>query len=491
MDNTLAYNYFTKVDFGDIDGYFDKKLEEYFIDENYWSKLVEGNKFFVIGRKGTGKSAICRWIKNQEQEKGIIVSNLSFKNFPFEKLLNLSDDDFACPNQYQSIWRNIIYSEIAKCIVLDANAECTEFYRKLKEYVEFKFGTNLIDLHSKVTRQTVKNERGLFLKPISSKSGNSVENEVVDELTNLSTINSALEMYLMQYLSTCHTSRYVIQFDQLDDNYTVYNATDKYFQSIISLFKVVYDINQNFLLRDIPVKVISYLRSDIFYEIDPVDAESARWDDYKLSLSWSIINRSDWRNPRLLEMIDQRIIYSIPELRQYASPFRMIFKDIKMDNNQSVFSYIVRRTCQRPRDVIQYCKKIQEQLSRWGKLNNRSIIDAEKDYSSWLLGEMANEIGPNVSDKKALFLFLRNLGNKQISYDEFSRQYSSYRNNIKVETDDLLQILYRLGIIINVSNRKESIEYYSIIRNEKSEYNKKLSFIINAGLIKGLHAVSV
>lgn len=51
MDNTLAYNYFTKVDFGDIDGYFDKKLEGYFIDENYWSKLVEGNKFFVIRKK--------------------------------------------------------------------------------------------------------------------------------------------------------------------------------------------------------------------------------------------------------------------------------------------------------------------------------------------------------------------------------------------------------------------------------------------------------
>lgn len=404
--------------------------------------------------------------------------------------MNLSDDDFACPNQYQSIWRNIIYSEIAKCIVSDANAEYTEYYKKIKQYVDFKFGTNLVDLHSKVTRQTVKNERGLFLEPISRKMGDSIEKELSDDFTNLSSINSTLETYLMDYLSACNTSRYVIQFDQLDDNYTVYNATDKYFQSIISLFKVVYDINQNFLLKDIPVKIISYLRSDIYYEINPVDAESARWDDYKLSLSWSIINRSDWRNPRLLEMIDQRIIYSIPELKQYASPFRLIFGDIKMDNNQSVFSYIVRRTCQRPRDVIQYCKKIQEEVSRWGKLNSRSIIDAEKNYSSWLLSEMANELGPNVSDKKALFLFLRNLGKGQISYKDFSRQYNSYKESVMVETNDLLQILYRLGIIINVINTRNSTEYYSIIRNEKSEYNKDLFLIINAGLIKGLHSIS-
>lgn len=99
---------FKAIDFGAIDGLNDKHLSSYFLDKNYWSKIINGKEFFVIGRKGTGKSAIYTWLFEQQYNKGILIENLSFKNFPFEKLLRLSDDDFSKPNQYQSIWRNII-----------------------------------------------------------------------------------------------------------------------------------------------------------------------------------------------------------------------------------------------------------------------------------------------------------------------------------------------------------------------------------------------
>lgn len=100
------------VDFGDIDGLYDPNLEKYFVDYEYWRDIVEGKRYFVIGRKGTGKSAVYNWIKKVSPEKYTLVSNLSFKHFPFEKLLTLSDDNFAIPNQYQSIWRNVLSSLI-------------------------------------------------------------------------------------------------------------------------------------------------------------------------------------------------------------------------------------------------------------------------------------------------------------------------------------------------------------------------------------------
>src|SRR5680860_42878 len=96
-----------QTDFGNPDGLYDANLENYFLDQNYWQKVVEDKSFFVIGRKGTGKSAIYNWIFNRQFDKGILISNLSFRSFPFEKLLKLSDDDFTRPNQYQSIWKYI------------------------------------------------------------------------------------------------------------------------------------------------------------------------------------------------------------------------------------------------------------------------------------------------------------------------------------------------------------------------------------------------
>lgn len=483
------FNLIDKIDFGDIDGLYDKNLNEYFLDDNYWNNLVEGRKFFVIGRKGTGKSAIYNWVHSQQSNKAVIVSNLSFKNFPFEKLLKLTDDDFSRPNQYQSVWRNIILSEICKHIVIDSKSKANETFREIKKYVNHKFGTDLTDLHKKVTKQTTKTTTGLFIEGSGIGSESANEKEFGDEFANITLINSRLENLIKNYLKISPSSQYIIQFDQLDDNYTIYIKNDEYFQCIISLFKVVYDINQTFYQIDVPVKIICYLRSDIFYEINNYDAESARWDQHKHYLNWAIINRSDWDNPPLLKLLNKRINRSLPHIKS-QNPFAYIFNGIKLINDgkkQSVFSYMVRRSFQRPRDLIQFCLKIQEDSRKWKKLNLQNILDAEKEYSSWLLGEVANEFGPLIKDKNNLYDFLRKIGDRYIKFDEFAEVYKPYEQSVGLDTEDLLKLLYRLGIIFNVNLNSKRKEYFSIIRNEKSSFNKDMSIYLHPGFNKGLH----
>lgn len=494
MKEMSAYELYRNVDFGDIDGLYDKNINEYFLDNGYWEQLVEGRKFFVIGRKGTGKSAIYNWVKLHEADKHVLVSNLSFKNFPFEKLLRLTDDDFSKPNQYQSVWRNIILSEIAKLIVCDENARPDDAYKEIHSYVELKFGKDLTDLHKKVTKQTFKTDLGLFVKGTGLGTSSVSESEIEDDLSNITMVNTRLDCLIKDYLKLHNTVPYIIQFDQLDDNYTIYIENNEYFQSIISLFKVIYDLNQSFYQVDIPIKIIGYLRSDIFYEINNYDAESARWDMHKLYLNWAIINRSDWNYPHLLKMLDRRIIWSVPELAKYKSPFRHIFGEIKFStkkkNEISVLSYLVRKSFQRPRDLIQFCKKIQDDSVKWKTLNTQNILDSEKTYSAWLLTEVSNEFGPFVKSKPALYDYLRNLGDRFISYDDACTQYSQYEERIGMNANDLLDLLYRLGIIYNVNVKSPKEEYFSIIRNEQSTFNRMLSIYLHPGIMKGLHTYS-
>lgn len=489
------YDIFRNIDFGDIDGLYDKNLNEYFIDNDYWNQLVEGRKFFVIGRKGTGKSAIYNWIKTKEAEKNVLVSNLSFKNFPFEKLLKLTDDDFQKPNQYQSVWRNIILSEIAKLIVLDERNQVDDDYLNIKKYVRIKFGNDLEDLHKRVTTQSRKTDTGIYFKGSGAGLSSSEAIEYGDEMGNITMINSMLEHSIKNYLKRYQTNHYIIQFDQLDDNYTIYITNDSYFQSIISLFKVIYDINQSFYQIDVPVKVIGYLRSDIFYEINNFDAESARWDSCKLYLNWSIINRSDWRYPQLLKMLDRRAIRSFPELKKIESPFRWIFRNVTIPNGtgnpSKIFPYMVRKSFQRPRDLIQFCKKIQDDSNKWETLNSRNILDSEKSYSAWLLTEVSNEFGPRVQSKNLLYEFLRNLGDRILSYDEVCEIYvKEYENEMGITSDNILDLLYKLGIIFNVNVKQHNTEYFSIIRNEQSTFNRNMSIYLHPGIIKGLHVYS-
>ena len=190
---------FKSIDFGSIDGLYDKHLPCYFLDDNYWDRLVNGKEFFVIGRKGTGKSAIYSWIFDQQFDKGILIENSSFKSFPFERLLKLSDDDFSRPNQYQSIWRNIILTEFAALIVRDDKNVADEEWKQLQQYVEFRFGKDLTELHKKVTTSTNKTELGLQFHGFGGKSGATRTIEFGDGIDNITMINRKLESIISSY----------------------------------------------------------------------------------------------------------------------------------------------------------------------------------------------------------------------------------------------------------------------------------------------------
>ena len=105
----MNYDLIRKIDFGEIDGYGDPNLEKYFLDNGYWDKIINDKIFFVVGKKGTGKSSIYQMIEKESYNNCCIVVNKDFGEFPFEKLLRLQDDNFAKPNQYQTIWRNVIF----------------------------------------------------------------------------------------------------------------------------------------------------------------------------------------------------------------------------------------------------------------------------------------------------------------------------------------------------------------------------------------------
>lgn len=480
-----------QTDFGNPDGLYDRNLENYFYDNEYWKKIVKEPAYFIIGRKGTGKSAVYNWIKNREAENAMIISNLSFKSFPFQKLLKLSDDDFSRPNQYQSIWKYIILSEFAKQIVLDEQNKLLPHYEELYEFVNYRFGKNLRDLHSKITTSTDKTEFGLQFKGIGPKGGREKSLQLGDEIDNITEINDRLEDLVLDNLA--ETQRpYLIQFDQLDDNYTLYIDNKKYFESLISLFKVIYSLNSTILQYSKNSKVVAYLRSDIFNQFSSHDPDSAKFDYHTYKLNWTIINKNDWTNPALLQLMNIRIENSVEELKGKGS-FNYIFnkKFIKLrENGKNIdpFKYLIHRTFHRPRDLVQFCIKIKEQADILNKLDYQTINAAEKEYSSWLIDELKNEISPIIPATDTLFALLRTLGTETFTSYYFKRKYFETGNkNINKSPEALLRYLYELGIISNIQFNKNGAGLYSIIRNEKSKYDPKMKAVIHSGIIKGLY----
>ena len=83
----------------------------FYIDEV--NSIKSGEKCYVIGRKGMGKTAISEFLYNQSAEN-IFSERLSFKNFPFNLLYSLENNIYTSPYQYITIWKYLIYNAICK-----------------------------------------------------------------------------------------------------------------------------------------------------------------------------------------------------------------------------------------------------------------------------------------------------------------------------------------------------------------------------------------
>ena len=493
MNTNERVNILNQIDFGDIDGAGEPKLDKYFLDNNYWSRVVESKTFFVIGKKGTGKSSIYRMLSEQSLCKGTLIENKDFGDFPFEKLLQLDDNNFAKPNQYQSIWGNLILNIFAKMIADNpvTGDENNMHFQSIVDYASNCLG-NIVEMHKEVLSRTTKTGGSLNFNFLSGMREVEKTFEIGNGSNNISAINTSLEKLIIDYLISCSTERkVVIQFDRLDDNYNQYQDVEQYYQSIISLFKVVYHLNQAFRTKKITgSKIILYLRSDILNELGKRDAESARWDDYCLLINWAIVNRDDWENPELLQMINKRIYAS---LSQNSMDFSAIFDNEAINLKSyggklyNVFQYIVEKTMHRPRDVIQFCKYIQKESQETKNLYFRTIKNAEKNYGYWLVNsELANEINPILKNTDSLYEFLKLLGSRPFSLSDFYSRYRSVKN-IQMDANDLAYYLYDIGIFQNVDVSSGTPKYRSSYRN-RGKLDRNMMITIHPGVWVGINA---
>lgn len=472
-----------KIDFGEIDGYGDPNLEKYFLDNGYWDKIIEDKTFFVVGKKGTGKSAVYRMIEQEAPNKGCLIINKDFGEFPFDKLLKLGDDDFAKPNQYQTIWKNVIYNLFIQAIAKLPD-ESNQHYKEIKNYNDTFWGSAL-DLHKEIISKAVKTQGSLLVHGIGFGAEKKTQCDFRYNDDNITTINSKLYTLLENYfITTDSEAKIVIQFDRLDDNYNQYQDVEEYYQAIISLFKTVYNFNQSLRAKSIQnAKVVLYIRSDIIRAMATRDAESARWDDFRIDLDWRVTSIRNAHHSNLYKMVMKRIYVSCPELK--GKKFGEIFtfgEDLKKDYKvYDLFNSLILQTLFRPRDLINLLKILQNAICAKGALNSNAYNEALKKYSNWLVNtEIANEINPVLGkDYKYVLELLRLCGSKRLSVKTFTERYHAVKHDFSMAPLDLLNFLYDVGIIENIwiNNASGKYMHRSIFRNE-GDFDRNLNFRI-------------
>ncbi len=457
----------------------------YFYHVDDLKLLEDGEKHFVIGRKGTGKTAICEYFQNKELHDSFTVK-LSFKEFPFNILYRLEDNNFTRPSQYISLWKFFIYNAVLKMMARSANIRPDVSAKLVKIYPD----EPLTHMEKTVSQWTSK-ETGIQLFGLGASDKHAREIPRIEEIWH--TLIPIMEDIIIKYIDNC---RYYIVFDELDEDYRYYwedESRNNYIALITSLFKAVSNIKKTLKARGICVFPIVFLRDDIYSILS--DPDSNKWEDDKIYLRW---NRNN-----LKKMLAWRIVRSqSPEEieAKFDEAMNSIFANdtVRVGTRRSktleVFDYVSSLTHERPRDYVRYLRDCAKSSLSQGhvKIQRDTIRGVEKEYSNHLKTEIINEMQGIVPDIRALLDHIGSQKKERFSPDNFFdviEEYVSGENSDdatnKLGTLKIIKLLFHFSVIGNVSNRNANVPKFKY-QNEYLVFNPNESLAIHRGLLRAM-----
>lgn len=427
-------------------------LKECFIETGDYEALVDLNNpaRILLGRTGSGKTAILKMIAEKE-ERVIIISpeDLSLNYIANSDIIKFfSEIGFNLNPFYKLLWRHVFSIEILQKHfnmnkpnhqrpLIDQLFDIFKSpqHKKALDYLK-KWGdkfwedteTRIKEITSTLETElkaTVKGES----KPVSGDLGSTskLKEEEKKEIINrakhviseshASQLNSILD--ILNGLLNDKQKKYYILIDDLDRQWV---QNDIRYSLIRALIETSKDFRQ---VKN--VKVIIALRydlmEDVFEKTRDVGFQEEKYTDMILDLKWT--------KSRMLELIDKRINKLIQS--RYSGSQSVSLRDLvpkSISNNKSGVDYIIERTLMRPRDIIDFVNRCIEGASDKINITSEIIRSSENEYSHNRLRALGFEwasIYPNLD-----------------TFTDMLRNYPSNFSYFNIDTDKINeQCLYK------------------------------------------------
>lgn len=473
---------FRLVDWGPDEAKNDQNLPGYFVSTPEFSAIEDGEIRYVIGRKGTGKTAIVEKIRQQVASDPLgFHENLSLRNFPIQEFRELRDKNYRDKAQFVSIWSFLIYIELAKIISRDHGAfqqfEANELRQFLSENglnTEAGFTSTVTVLRKSDSKVKVS---ASWVEAEASKGSQSQFSTIIHYQKIVDKIGQFIK-------STVSESEYWLFIDELDEGF---RAGDQNLRLVLlGLLRAVEDTALTLKSATIKYRPLVALRSDIFDRLE--DNDLNKLDDYIYRINWT--SREEQDSHALKLIADARIKKSIPSLRSSNDSWGEVVNNLdpRLPHYiDSVWAFMASRTYDRPRDIIKFLKSCRKH-SPAGQLSFESAKMAEDTYSDWLYREIRDEIHSYLPCWREAMQCITRIGFGRFEsrklYDEFrvERVVSKWMSDQGKEPEDVAEILYDFGVLGSYDDGRWLFKY----KDEDLAWNPSGELIVHFGLCKKL-----
>lgn len=465
----------SNVDFGVLDAESETNLAGYFVDTGVLSKLASGQKQLVIGRKGSGKTALFRLATSEALQIERVV-DVEFDQYPWEFHRQLKQAGMMSESAYEASWRFLLLLMMAEEWANIPNTYqrvSADLVKKILPDPNRGFWSSLISRLRNPSKITLP---GGGIAGHANANLGSVDLGKEDSSYAISIMSSHLGALTSLATNAYQSHPVVIKVDRLDDGW---DASAESQSLIIGELKAARAINQQLSRKGRASPIITFLRSDIF--------EFIKFND-KNKMSTSI-ERLEWPVERLMDVLTRRVVASL-NVKQ-SDAWKSVFSEAEMRQRAKPQSYFIRRTMGRPRDVIAFaihCKEIAIEKSH-EIVETSDIYEAEDKYSQHLLNELSDELHKQLPKLEDLLDTLREVGRMSFAFSDWVESARRRSPNLtESEAREQLGVLYDASVIgvarIGGSKGGSKHVFSYMVSLPKPDFSGRMQ--VHPGLKKGL-----
>lgn len=494
------------TDIGAPDAETDNILMDAFIENDALTALLNmsNQKSILIGRTGSGKSAILKYIeKTEERVTRIKPEAMSLRYLTNSTILSYFNSlNVNLTFFYKVLWKHVFIVELLKLYFGENVAKKNNFFETIAEKIKTKLGKanpkkekaikylknwsndfwastehRIKELEktiqTKFTEETGVKVHGFI--ELKDKKEDAESQRVLSEIKNKAerVINESQAEEIFEIISimeeelfTDSHKRFFIIIDDLDKEWI---PSDIRYDMIGSMIEVIKEFQ---MMKG--AKVIISLRDNLFQLIFAGHRHKGGQREKFKSLYVNI----EWTEEELKSLLERRLEIISDRNLTIKGAFEKNYGEGKTG-----FDYMLERTFLRPRDVISFVNHAIENANNKTYFTLDIIKKAEIYYSMDRLQAIEDEWGENYGQLKPLYNFLTGRYNgfrlKNLKEDDFEEIYfdENYTNRYKGELLDLIHKLRTENIKFAAFSKEIVFLLYFIgLLGIKKSANYKTSF---------------
>lgn len=459
-------------------------LNRVFIRDTHLDDLCKPNISFLIGEKGTGKTAYSIFLSNNDY-KTTTASTRYVRETEYQKFISLKREKHLSLSDFSSIWKVILYLLIAKQVqdsegVVSRLLNYTKFAAlnsAIDEYYLNAFSPEIIQALSFVQESKLAAELLHKHAALKSEDKSSIAFSESRFQINLFYIQKQFEDAFSQIRLA---QNHVLFIDGIDIRPSSI-PYEEYLECIKGLASAVWEINNDFLPSikggKGRMRVVLLIRPDIFESIG-LQNQNTKIRDNAVFLDWRTEYNAH-RNSQLFEVVDHMlgVQQDTPTTKGAAWDHYFPWDSPNVYEKYSLptsFINFLRWSYYRPRDIVTMLDLLKsnangDQAKTSFSLNDFESPHFQREYSNYLLGEVKDHLSFYYgADHYEIFLkFFEYLSGKDsFSYElyiaafnklqEHIRSVASDRPKFMATPNDFLQFLFNLNVICYIENTEDN-----------------------------------